>query len=49
MRVDLIDELTFGAGSLSTFHYVALTAGLEVRYGHRLLKMPWHKADADDN
>jgi hypothetical protein len=48
-RVDLIDELTFGGGSLSTFHYVALTAGLEVRYGHRLLKMPWHRADSDDN
>jgi hypothetical protein len=49
LRVDLIDDVTFGAGALSTFHYVALTAGLEVRYGRRLLKLPWHKADSDDN
>jgi len=49
MRVDLIDELTFGAGALSTFHYVALTAGLEVRYGRRLFKWPWHRGDADAN
>lgn len=47
LRVDLVDELTFGAGSISTFHYVALTAGLEVRYGRRLLKMPWHKAETN--
>ena len=43
LRIDLIDELTFGGGALSTFHYVALTAGLEIRYGQRLLKMPWHR------
>ncbi|HEY2894537.1 MAG TPA: hypothetical protein VGJ16_10005 [Pirellulales bacterium] len=49
LRVDLIDELTFGTGALSTFHYVALTAGLEVRYGRRLFKWPWHHADADAN
>ena len=49
LRVDLIDEVTFGSGALSTFHYVAITAGLEVRYGRRLLKLPWHKADSDDN
>ena len=48
LRIDLIDEVTFGSGALSTFHYVALTAGLEVRYGRRLIKMPWHKPDSDD-
>lgn len=45
LRIDLIDELTFGGGPTSTFHYVALTAGLEFRYGKRLLKMPWHRHD----
>lgn len=49
LRIDLIDELTIGAGSLSTFHYVALTAGLEVHYGRRLLKMPWHRDDAGEH
>ena len=49
LRIDAIDELTLGSGTLSTFHYVALTVGLEVRYGHRLLKMPWHRADSDGN
>jgi hypothetical protein len=49
LRLDLIDELTIGAGSLSTFHYLALTAGLEVRYGKRLLKMPWHRDESGDN
>jgi hypothetical protein len=43
LRMDLIDEFTFGTGELSNFHYVALTAGLEFRYGQRLLKMPWHR------
>lgn len=47
-RVDLIDEFTFGTGELSNFHYVALTAGVEVRYGHRLLKMPWHRHSKTD-
>lgn len=46
LRIDVVDELTIGAGSLSTFHYVAMTAGLEVRYGRRLLKMPWHHDDS---
>lgn len=45
VRIDLIDELTFGGGPTSTFHYVALTAGLEFRYGKRLLHMPWHRRD----
>jgi hypothetical protein len=44
-RVDLIDEMTFGNGTLSNFHYVAFTAGLEFRYGKRLLHMPWHRKD----
>jgi hypothetical protein len=43
LRIDLIDELTIGGGPVSTFHYVALTAGLEFRYGQRLLRMPWHR------
>ena len=43
VRIDLIDELTLGSRATSTFHYVALTAGLEFRYGKRLLHMPWHK------
>ncbi|HEY5313775.1 MAG TPA: hypothetical protein VIK18_14705 [Pirellulales bacterium] len=44
-RADLIDEFTVGYGAVSTFHYVALTFGLEVRYGKRLLHMPWHRKD----
>ena len=47
VRVDLIDEMTFGGGVLGNFHYVALAAGLEVRYGHRLIHMPWHRISAD--
>jgi hypothetical protein len=43
VRVDLIDEFTFGTGDLSNFHYVALVSGVEFRYGQRLLKMPWHR------
>ncbi|HEX5445930.1 MAG TPA: hypothetical protein VFW87_19030 [Pirellulales bacterium] len=43
LRIDLIDELTFGSHVTSTFHYVALTAGLEFRYGQRLLKFPWSR------
>ena len=43
VRMDLIDEMTFGDGTLSNFHYVALAVGLELRYGHRLLNMPWHR------
>ncbi len=43
LRIDLIDEFTFGTGALSDFHYVALTAGVEFRYGQRLVKMPWHR------
>lgn len=43
LRIDLIDELTLGSHLTSTFHYVALTAGLEFRYGQRLLRLPWHK------
>ena len=42
LRIDLIDELTLGSHMTSTFHYVALTAGLEFRYGKRLLHLPWH-------
>jgi hypothetical protein len=42
LRVDLVDEFTFGTEELTNFHYVALTAGIEFRYGRRLLKMPWH-------
>jgi len=49
LRVDVIDELTFGAGSLSTFHYVALTAGVEIRYSRHLLKMPWHKDESNEH
>ncbi|HEX4146365.1 MAG TPA: hypothetical protein VHY91_22885 [Pirellulales bacterium] len=45
LRVDLIDEMTFGGGVLSNFHYAALTLGLEVRYGKRLINMPWHRND----
>jgi hypothetical protein len=44
-RADLIDEFTVGYGAVSTFHYVALTVGLEIRYGKRLLHMPWHRKD----
>jgi hypothetical protein len=47
VRVDMIDEMTFGGGALTNFHYVALTAGLEVRYGHRLITMPWHRKSPD--
>ena len=43
IRIDLIDELTLSSNQTSTFHYVALTAGLEFRYGKRLLHMPWHR------
>jgi hypothetical protein len=43
IRFDLIDEMTFGDGALSNFHYVALAAGLEFRYGRRLINMPWHR------
>jgi hypothetical protein len=45
VRVDLIDEMTFGGGALSNFHYAALTVGLEFRYGKRLINMPWHRKD----
>lgn len=45
VRIDLIDEINFGTGPISTFQYVALTAGLEFRYGKRLLHMPWHLKD----
>ena len=45
VRIDLIDEINFGSGPLSTFQYVALTAGVEFRYGKRLLHMPWHRKD----
>jgi hypothetical protein len=34
-------------GALSTFHYVALTGGLEIRYGRRLINWPWHNRRAD--
>jgi hypothetical protein len=44
-RADLIDEFTVGYGALSNFHYVALTIGLEFRYGKRLLHLPWHRKD----
>jgi hypothetical protein len=46
VRIDLIDEINFGIGPLSTFQYVALTAGVEFRYGKRLLRMPWHRKDS---
>jgi hypothetical protein len=45
LRIDLIDELTLSSSQTSTFHYVALTAGLEFRYGKRLLNLPWHRKD----
>ena len=45
LRIDLIDELTLSSQRTSTFHYVALTAGLEFRYGKRLLHLPWHRKD----
>jgi hypothetical protein len=45
LRIDLIDEINFSSGPLSTFQYVALTAGLEFRYGKRLFHMPWHRKD----
>ena len=44
-RMDLIDEMTFGNSLLANFQYVALTAGLEFRYGKRLLNLPWHHKD----
>ncbi len=47
VRIDMIDEMTFGGGALTNFHYVALAAGLEVRYGHRLITMPWHRKSPD--
>ncbi|HVA47134.1 MAG TPA: outer membrane beta-barrel protein [Pirellulales bacterium] len=43
LRIDLMDELTLSSAQTSTFNYVALTAGLEFRYGKRLLNMPWHR------
>ncbi|HWB09205.1 MAG TPA: hypothetical protein VG826_08275 [Pirellulales bacterium] len=43
LRIDLIDELTLSSNQTSTFHYVALTAGLEFRYGKRLINWPWHR------
>ena len=43
LRMDLIDEMTFAGGVLSDFHYAAFTVGLELRYGHRLLNLPWHR------
>jgi hypothetical protein len=46
LRIDLIDELTLSSNRTSTFHYVALTAGLEFRYGKHLLNLPWHRKDA---
>ena len=45
LRMDLIDEMTFAGGVLSDFHYAAFTVGLEVRYGHRLLNLPWHRQE----
>jgi hypothetical protein len=45
IRIDLIDEMTFGGGVLSNFHYAAFTVGLEFRYGKRLINMPWHRKD----
>lgn len=41
VRIDMIDELTFAGGAVDTFHYVALVAGLEFRYGKKLLN--WHQ------
>ncbi len=46
-RIDLIDELTLSSNQTSTFHYVALTGGLEFRYGKRLLHLPWHHKDGN--
>jgi hypothetical protein len=44
VRIDLIDEYTFGNNLLSNFDYLAFTGGIEIRYGHKLLRMPWsHK------
>jgi hypothetical protein len=43
LRIDMIDELTLGGGTMNTFNYVALTAGLEIRYGHKLLNWSWFK------
>jgi hypothetical protein len=43
VRIDMIDELNFGGGAVTTFNYVALTAGLEIRYGKKLFNWPWHK------
>lgn len=43
LRIDMIDELTLGGGAVTTFNYVALTAGLEIRYGHKLLNWHWFK------
>lgn len=41
VRIDMIDELTFAGGAVNTFHYVALVAGLEFRYGKKLIN--WHE------
>lgn len=46
LRIDMIDELTFKHGTSSPFHYVALTAGLELRFGKPLLHWPWRKSDS---
>jgi hypothetical protein len=43
VRIDMIDEVTFAGGSVNTFHYVALVAGLEVRYGRKLINWHWFK------
>lgn len=43
VRIDMIDELTFAGGSVNTFHYVALVAGLEIRYGQKLINWHWFK------
>lgn len=45
VRIDLIDELTLSSVQTSTFNYVALTAGLEFRYGKKLLHWPWWRKD----
>lgn len=45
LRIDLIDELTLSSVQTSTFNYVALTAGLEFRYGKKLIHWPWHRKD----
>ena len=44
-RIDLIDELTLSGASTSTFHYVALTAGVELRIARPLFKLPWHRQE----